>query len=126
VSGAPRWLGGVGLCFVKVCTGGRWSEEPEGGGITAMCPADSVAMNRIILKEGLFIAAMFGRCAKRLWLLVIGTSDLRFRRRGLRQIYGPDSRTQHETSDVIDSSMQPSAARTYCRRSNVIIRLRQL
>jgi len=52
-----------------------------------MCPADSVATNRIILNEGLFMAAMSGRCAKRLWLMVIGTSSLRFRRRALRQFY---------------------------------------
>src|SRR5208283_5403756 len=61
-SGAPWWPGGVGRCFVNVCTGGRWSEESEGGGIAAMCPAASVAMNRIILKEGLYMPAMSGRC----------------------------------------------------------------
>ena len=55
--------------------------------MAAMCPADSIAMNKIILKEGLFMPAMSGRSAKRLWLLVIGTSNLRFRRRALRQFY---------------------------------------
>lgn len=53
--------------------------------MVAMCPAASIAMNKIILKEGLYIPDL--RCpgaAKRLWLLVIGTSNLRLRRRALR------------------------------------------